>query len=35
MRIDVDRCDEDVVPAWKASAEGVNRSDSVTEWLRR
>jgi hypothetical protein len=35
MRIDVDRCDEVVVPAWKASAEGVNRSDSVTEWLRR
>lgn len=35
-RIDVDSREEHAVAVWKATnAEGVNRSDSVTEWLRR
>ncbi len=35
-RIDVDSREEHAVAVWKATNdEGVNRSDSVTEWLRR
>lgn len=35
-RIDVDSREEHAVAVWKATTtEGVNRSDSVTEWLRR
>ncbi len=35
-RIDVDSREEQAVAVWKATNdEGVNRSDSVTEWLRR
>jgi len=34
--IDVDSREEHAVAVWKATnAEGVDRSDSVTEWLRR
>ena len=35
-RIDIDSRHEKAVAVWKAAAdEGVNRSDSVCEWLRR
>ena len=35
-RIDIDNRHEKAVAVWKAAAdEGVNRSDSVCEWLRR
>src|SRR5512147_1524441 len=35
-RIDVDSRDETAVAVWRAATdEGVNRSDSVYEWLRR
>jgi len=35
-RIDVDSRDEKAVAVWRAATdEGVNRSDSVYEWLRR
>jgi site-specific DNA recombinase len=35
-RVDVDSREERAVAVWKATNdEGVNRSDSVTEWLRR
>jgi hypothetical protein len=35
-RIDVDSRDEKAVAVWRAATdEGVNRSDSVCEWLRR
>ena len=35
-RIDVDSRDEKAVAAWRAATdEGVDRSDSVYEWLRR
>ena len=35
-RIDVDSRESRAVAVWKASTdEGVNRSDSVSEWLRR
>jgi hypothetical protein len=35
-RIDVDSSDEKAVAVWRAATdEGVNRSDSVYEWLRR
>jgi chromosome segregation ATPase len=35
-RIDVDSRDEKAVAIWRAATdEGVNRSDSVYEWLRR
>ena len=35
-RINVDSREEHAVAVWKATDdEGVNRSDSVTEWLRR
>jgi len=35
-RIDVDSRDEEAVAVWRAATdEGVNRSDSVYEWLRR
>jgi hypothetical protein len=35
-RIDVDGRDENAIAVWRAATdEGVNRSDSVYEWLRR
>jgi len=35
-RIDLDSRDEQAVAVWRAATdEGVNRSDSVYEWLRR
>ena len=35
-RIDVDSRDEKAVAVWRAATDdGVNRSDSVDEWLRR
>jgi hypothetical protein len=35
-RIDVDSRDEKAVAVWRAATnEGVSRSDSVYEWLRR
>ena len=35
-RIDVDSRESHAVAVWKAATdEGVNRSDSVSEWLRR
>ena len=35
-RVDVDSRDEKAVAVWRAATdEGVNRSDSVYEWLRR
>ena len=35
-RIEVDSREERAVAVWKAANdEGVNRSDPVTEWLRR
>jgi hypothetical protein len=35
-RIDVDSREQRAVAVWKAASDaGVNRSDSVTEWLRR
>jgi hypothetical protein len=35
-RIDVDSRDEKAVAVWRAATDaGVNRSDSVYEWLRR
>ena len=35
-RIDVDSRDEKAVAVWRAATdEGVNRSDSVYEWIRR
>ena len=35
-RIDVDSRDEKAVAVWRSAIdEGVNRSDSVYEWLRR
>ena len=34
-RMDVDSRDEKAVAVWRPTDEGVNRSDSVYEWLRR